>query len=64
VEHPIDDRLRDEVRRFRLVFTCASCSHFDPEPTRCTLGYPTQPHRSEDLHEREMLSFCKHFEMW
>ncbi|WP_437732300.1 hypothetical protein [Sorangium sp. So ce1335] len=28
--HPLDDRLREEARRYRLVFACPDCASFDP----------------------------------
>ena len=27
--HPVDERLRQEARRFRLVFTCGDCAQYD-----------------------------------
>ena len=28
--HHLDDRLREEARRYRLVFACPDCASFDP----------------------------------
>lgn len=28
--HRLDDRLREEARRYRLVFACPDCASFDP----------------------------------
>ncbi|WP_437304994.1 hypothetical protein [Sorangium sp. So ce388] len=28
--HQLDDRLREEARRYRLVFACPDCASFDP----------------------------------
>ncbi len=62
--HRIDDRLRDEARRFHLVFACPSCVSYDPEGDRCSLGFPHQDHKSEALEGREEVVFCKAFEAW
>ncbi|AUX25952.1 hypothetical protein SOCEGT47_065050 [Sorangium cellulosum] len=74
--HPLDDRLREEARRFRLVFACPDCASFDPsgpgeperdEPggarARCALGYPVAPHVSRSLDGRDEIVFCKAFEL-
>lgn len=73
---PLDDRLREEARRFRLVFACPDCASFDPsdpeelgrdEPgaanARCALGYPIAPHVSRSLDDRDEIVFCKAFEL-
>lgn len=63
--HRIDDRLRDEARRFHLVFACPDCASFDPEGSgRCSLGFPDQPHRDAGLDGRVEVIFCKAFELW
>jgi hypothetical protein len=59
----IDDRLRDEARRFRLVFACPDCAAYDPEGDRCSLGFPNEPHRERSLADREEIIFCKAFEL-
>jgi hypothetical protein len=59
----IDDRLRDEARRFRLAFACPDCASFDPEGDRCSLGFPHEPHRDATLDGRDQLTFCKAFEL-
>lgn len=61
--HTIDDQLRAEVKRFKLTFACTDCAQFDPEGDQCSLGYPTDPHRSADLTGRDVLVFCKTFEL-
>jgi hypothetical protein len=58
----VDDRLRSEVQRFRLRFTCEHCAHFDPELTECSQGYPADEHRDPRLEGRSELVFCKMFE--
>jgi hypothetical protein len=70
--HRIDDRLRDEARRFHLVFACPDCASFDPgrdgrDPDaggeRCALGFPHEPHRDAGLEGRAEVTFCKAFEI-
>ncbi len=70
--HRIDETLRDEARRFRLVFACPDCASFDPErlddarrgrTARCSLGYPHAPHRDAGLDGRAEVTFCKAFEL-
>jgi hypothetical protein len=69
--HRIDDRLRDEARRFRLVFACPDCASFDPGDGsaggggQCSLGFPNEAHRDPDLedHGRAEVTFCKAFEL-
>lgn len=58
---PIDDRLLEEVRRFKLRFTCEHCAHFAPSGA-CAEGYPADEHRDASLHGRDSLVFCKSFE--
>ena len=62
--HRIDERLRQEARRFRLVFACPECAQFDPDEERCSLGYPNEAHREPNLDAREQVIFCKAFELW
>lgn len=59
----IDDRLRDEARRFRLVFACPHCEAYDPEGDRCALGFPHAPHVDPSLDGRAEVVFCKAFEL-
>jgi hypothetical protein len=61
--HAIDAKLRDEARRFRLVFACPDCASFDPEGSCCSLGYPHAPHCDPSLEGRSELTFCKAFEL-
>jgi hypothetical protein len=61
--HRVDDQLRAEARRFRLVFACPDCASFDPEGDRCSLGFPHAPHREASLDDRAELVFCKAFEL-
>jgi hypothetical protein len=71
--HRLDDRLREEARRYRLVFACPDCASFDPgevdaasppaAAARCALGYPVAPHLDPDLDQRDEVIFCKAFEL-
>jgi hypothetical protein len=61
--HRVDEQLRQEARRFRLVFGCEDCAQFDPEGDRCSLGYPHAPHRDIDLAAADEVTFCKAFEL-
>jgi hypothetical protein len=75
--HRLDDRLREEARRYRLVFACPDCASFEPsvpDPDeagalppgrgpRCSLGYPVTPHLSPSLDDRDEIIFCKAFEL-
>ncbi len=65
--HRIDDRLRDEARRFHLVFACPDCASFDDGVDlgagRCSLGFPHEPHRDPGLDGRAHVTFCKAFEL-
>jgi hypothetical protein len=61
--HRVDDCLREEARRVRLVFACPDCAHFDPDADRCSLGYPCDVHKESILEAREEVVFCKYFEL-
>ncbi len=51
--HRVDERLRDEAQRFRLVFACPDCASFDPgRRPRCSLGFPDEPHSDAALDAR------------
>jgi hypothetical protein len=63
VIHRVDDRLRDEARRFNLVFTCDACASFDEGARACSLGYPNEMHLDADLDARREVIFCKAFEL-
>lgn len=58
----VDARLREEGERFRLVFTCDHCAHFEPNSGTCVNGYPNVAHRRK-LDAAETLEFCKEFEL-
>lgn len=60
----VDARLRDEARRFGLVFTCEHCAHFASDTGECAHEYPNHAHRSGALEERTELEFCKEFELY
>ncbi len=59
----VDDRFRQEARRFVLRFTCDVCAHFDPDRAACSHGYPAEQHCSIDPDRVTDLSFCKLFEL-
>ena len=61
--HAIDERLRDEARRFHLVFACPDCASFDPDGGGCSLGYPNEVHVDPGLERRAEVTFCKAFEL-
>ncbi|HMY17760.1 MAG TPA: hypothetical protein PKA58_15660 [Polyangium sp.] len=61
--HIVDDRLREEARRFRLVFTCGECAQYDPDHDRCSLEYPHTMHQAADLDHASDVTFCKAFEL-
>jgi hypothetical protein len=61
--HAVDDKLRAEARRFRLLFACPECVSFDPEGPRCSQGYPHEPHEDDGLEDRAEVIFCKAFEL-
>ena len=59
----VDDRLREEARRYRLVFACPDCVSFDPEGGGCSLGFPNEMHSDPSLDARAEVIFCKAFEL-
>ena len=60
----VDDRLRRQIREFRLQFACEQCVHFDEQQLVCSHGYPTEPHRLVDLGSAKELCFCKEFDLF
>ncbi len=58
-----DGRFADEAERFRLVFTCEDCAHFEPRAEVCGHGYPNEEHRRA-RYERgaALIVFCKEWE--
>jgi len=63
VIHTVDDRLRDEARRYTLRFACPDCVSFDDEGRRCSLGFPPEPHLNPEMDGRAEVIFCKAFEL-
>ena len=59
----VDERLRDEARRFRLAFTCQACAHYVVESSACAHGYPNAAHLCDGLEREESVEFCKEFEL-
>lgn len=61
----MNERFRDDVRRYRLAFTCEDCASWHAEKEACTILYPSAPHRRahvEQLADGEQVFFCKMFE--
>jgi hypothetical protein len=64
----VDERLREESERFAFRFTCEHCAHWEGD-ARCSLGYPSEPHRLIDLRSlvelgsKRSIEFCKAFEL-
>ncbi len=56
----VDERLRDEARRFALRFACEDCAHFDG--ARCGNGWPGRVARSLDEPGVTEIELCKEFE--
>lgn len=59
----VDDRLRDEARRFHLVFACPDCAAYDADADACSFGFPNEAHRDPTLDHRREVIFCKAFEL-
>ena len=59
----VNHQFRVEVRRYVLRFNCEWCAHFDADRAACANGYPTAPHRRQDLDSIHLLTFCKMFEL-
>jgi hypothetical protein len=58
-----DPLFDDEAARFRLVFTCEECGHFDAARAMCAHEWPTALHRRERyLAPSPDVVFCKEFE--
>jgi hypothetical protein len=58
----LDERLEDEVRRFRLRFTCPDCGHYLPAEDACAHEWPNHEHRELGKIDDEVV-FCKEFEL-
>jgi hypothetical protein len=62
---PLTQALREEIRTYRLAFTCEQCTHFVPREGACDLLYPTDVHRQAAYDEKrdgDPVLFCKMFE--
>jgi hypothetical protein len=53
----VDEKLKEEAKRFAFRFACDDCAHFDGR--RCAHGYPPEPRRALHLE----VVFCKEFEL-
>ncbi|MBN2192337.1 MAG: hypothetical protein JW751_05935 [Polyangiaceae bacterium] len=58
----IDARLREEARRFAFRFACEQCAHRE-ESGECSLGFPSEPERTDHLDRSPTIRFCKAFEL-
>lgn len=58
----LDERLRAEIARYRLVFTCEQCVHYEEDQRSCSQGFPSDEHREQTLELGRTLVFCKLFE--
>lgn len=63
MRHQVDAELRAEAQRYRLVFGCRSCAHFEARPEACSLGFPVDEHLDVDLDAAREVVFCKTFEL-
>jgi hypothetical protein len=63
VIHRIDERLESELAHYRVAFTCERCAQFEPDEGLCSLGYPSEPHRTRPIVVGAELIFCKTFEL-
>jgi hypothetical protein len=59
----VDARLREEVARFELRYSCEHCAYFVSERGACAHGYPNAEHRLRELTQASELVFCKEFEL-
>lgn len=64
MNHLVDDKLKAEMKRFRLAYECRRCGHLDPDAGRCTLGIPREAHPVTELDGLREMAFCKSFELW
>ena len=58
----VDERLREEARRYGLRFGCEACAAYDADGGTCGHGYPNAEHRGVDLEQVDRVVFCKLFE--
>jgi len=63
VKSRVGPELLREAERFRFRFTCEACAHFAPDTERCAHEYPNEAHHRVDLDNREVIEFCKEFEL-
>jgi len=60
----VDAQLYEEANTFRLRFACPDCVHFEADARACSQGFPSEPHQNPDLVGRELVVFCKLFELY
>ena len=60
----VDQRFRDERRRFALRLHCEDCALFDETREACVHGFPTEEHRRPETAQADArVVFCKDFEL-
>lgn len=60
----VDQRFRDERRRYALRLHCEDCALFDEAAGACAHGFPTAEHRRpETAADDARVVFCKDFEL-
>jgi hypothetical protein len=61
------DRLNPkDFRKFDLAFFCEDCSHFDAANRRCSMGFPAQHQRDDQLKLYELtgaMALCRALEI-
>jgi hypothetical protein len=63
VKHLVDLKIVEDIRRYRLHYTCESCAYYEPDSASCSEGYPNHEHVERPLHPGSELCFCKLFEL-
>lgn len=61
----MSEEFTKEIKEYGLVYTCEHCSLFLPEDGKCSILYPTKPHRLTTINKLkagERMYFCKMFE--
>ena len=58
-------RFLQERERFKFVYRCPDCVHFDGPAARCSLGYPNRTLMESEtfLEHGGRFVFCKYFEL-
>lgn len=59
----VDQALRAEAASCKFRYLCRDCAHFDESTGFCAEGFPNAVHRDQRLEERDVIEFCKSFEL-